>query len=238
MTMASPILAAVDPGFFIWIIVGIFWFIGQIAEGKKKKEKKRKRREAKKGQASEERYSPAPGNPLDPVSPQDELREFLEQLGAPVQEQLEEPVPEVIETERPMILFDDQPEYTPVEFDEPVAVPTAEPVIVDSYAVKEIKEIEEVSEGNVYATLAEIGSEGELSSCTLSSIRNSSLLVSVRNMQMPMLKMPNIHQTHNTKKHLHAPNLKTKADLKDSIIGQLLLGPPKAMERPEQEVFH
>ena len=175
---------------------------------------------------------------MEPVSPQDELKKFLEQFSQPIEEKVETFTQPVQAPERPIIQFDEEPEYTPVEFDVPLATPASQAVEVDSYAIEDINEIEEIDEEHTYKTRAEIGSEAETSSCTLSSIRNKSLLVSVKNMQMPMLKMPNIHQTHNAKKSLHAPNLKSKAALKDSIIGQLILGAPKAMERPEQEVFH
>lgn len=214
-----PLFARIDPEIVVWGIVFIFWVIAQIIA---------KVKEFQTGESGN-RGRPVARDAAGEPAVEDELREFLESLTGYAEEEEEDheewhPKPKVqidpAPAPEPVIHFDPTPPPPP-----PVVQTDSESTEDDaSYAYKggdfeAIKEIEDIVE------TVHLGHE--------SAVTGSSLIKmdTIKMMTVPIPVMRTAHQEHQVK----PPKFKNRKAFQDAIISQVVLGPCKAIETPQQQ---
>ncbi len=223
--------------FLVYLAIAVIWVIGQIVQNK---EAKRKAEEFKRKREEKARTSPPPPARTPPSSKtlEAELQEFLGRISG-------EQTP-VAPSPEPVILFDPpKPAAKPViVFDKPKPaapppLPKASPppVAMPTHMQRQAAQIRDMDTEDVYKTVEELKDIGEMdmdqaagsiSNTALASVRTLMVDMSRTNVPLPRLPMRNNRSvlTQTTK-----PRLSNREVLRRTLVGNLLLGTPKALQK-------
>jgi hypothetical protein len=231
MYLSLP-LAAFDPTMIIWLIIGFFWVVANVVKAAKQNEQKAKRKrdqqrhqghgQHQKTQQQQPRPPEVVNRPKpkrsafdDPVA---ELRAFIESLEgtqSPPPPPAPEPEPEVVNWE------------IPATAPEPPPIPTTgEEVTFRPYA--EIEDIQDIQSLEEY--------DFEEKNRQHHSLQSNNLLVDLSGMKIPMITIPtqSITTTHR-RTRVSRPAMRHMNDVRNVLVGRLILGPPKALQQPGHE---
>ena len=219
--------------FLIYLILGIFWLVGNIAQQKKAKARaedlKRRKEEREREEARTGKKSPKP-HPLER-----DLETLLgrmsgESVQAPQEESSPPPLPPPSskpKEERIKEAFEVDM-GPPLQYEQPVATPKKLPKtniggmdLADSY--KEMKDIEDALEMS-YEQM-----EGELSSQTLDTVRQ--VMVDLSPTMIDFARMP-VQRMRTVDATTKPPALKNRKAFKKAVLGGVILGPPVALQDP------
>jgi len=203
-------LARIDPELIVWLIVVFFWVVAQVIDKIKQATGKEEKRPP--------RRSAPPTDAAGQPSMEDDLRDFLESLTGYAEEEEEvheewHPKPQA-EPEPATVVRLDPPPPPPPPLPEPVLVQAKPNADTDFKAIKEIEDIKET-----------------IHLSHQSAVTQSSLL-HMQTIKLATVPMPAFH----TQAHDHPskpPKFKNRKAFKDAVMAQVVLGPCKALERPE-----
>ena len=238
------ILAEGTLTFLIYLFIAIIWVVGKILQ---QKEAQKKVEELKRRREEREREAQRTGQPVSPEPEQrpkpkrntleEELQEFLGKMaGLPPEPEPESPPPPPPKPRvRETVQFDGPPPPPPrpkpqtrqnlANAIEKAELPKGGKSVEDVYAkIADIKEIEELE------LAIEDGKIVDQSS--LLNVRTLMVDMSKSNVQMQRIKIQNIRpvRTKTSK-----PNMGNRANIKQAIVGGILLSQPKALR---EDPFH
>jgi hypothetical protein len=212
--------------FLVYLAIAVVWGIGQFVQ---QKEAKRKAEEFKRKREEQARTSPPPP-PRAAPSPKTleaELQEFLGRIAGESTPVAPPPPP------KPVIVFD-PPKPAPPPLPKAVLPPAAIP----SHMQRQADQISDLNTEDVYKTVDELrdieemdmdlSAVGSISNTALATVRTLMVDMSLTNVPMPRLPMRNNRAvlTKTTK-----PKLSDRHVLKRTLVGNLLLGSPKALQK-------
>lgn len=240
--MQMPILAQSGLSFLIYLIVGIFWLVGNLMQQKEAKRKAAELRKRREEREAEERRTGKKSTPVEPDPLERQLETFLGRLaGEPVKDSpsTPPPLPRKVDqkTAREPIRFDPQPPVSTTprpRKTEPPKQTTSSPYkqvkrlaaigelkYQDSY--KEIGEMKEAAELDPSRLTGSIQSEAQ----ALNNVHSMMIDLSSTTLSMPILRMESM-RTVRTK--TSRPNLKKDKNFKRAVAASVILEPPKALQ--------
>jgi len=222
-------LAQASLTFIIYLVLGVLWLLGNIAQQKKAKrrvEEMRRKREEREQEEARTGKKPSKPHPLE-----QDLETFLGRLsGQPVAPQkpatTPPPLPASSRSSDSGIQFDQEPPPVPAS---PIAEPKKVPKtnigsldLADSY--KEIEDIQDALEVS-YEQL-----EGELSDQTLDTVRQ--VMVDLSPTMIDFARLP-VQRMRTVEGNTTPPPLKNRKALKKALLAEAILGPPVALQDPQ-----
>lgn len=218
-------LAQSGLSFLIYLIVGIFWLVGNILQqkqAKQKAEEMKRRREEREREEARTGKKPSKAHPLER-----DLETLLGNLsGEPPAPKPVSPPPVPRRRPEPAIQFDTAPP--------PPVTPIAEPPktrsnigkmdLADSFEeIEDLKDAVEIS----YEQL-----EGEVRAQALDTVRQVMVDLSPTMIDLPRLPVPSM-RTVSTRST--PPDLRKRSAFKKAIMAGALLGPPAALKDPQSD---
>jgi hypothetical protein len=215
MTTFTPMLARTEgPGdLIILVVMGVIWLFSVIADRIRK------------------RNNPAPTKPAEPTPRPAEKNDDLEELQRQLRRMLGGPETEDDPPARP------QPPAAPparrpqpavIRFDTPAAPPPPPlPMRGSTTSAREVSEVD------AFAAVAEIvdieEAMREPSSRSASVINPNQFLVNLSKLKLPLMRTP-VMTMASVKSVVTPPAVQDPAILRQTMIGSILLGPPKGMD--------
>lgn len=213
MPFPSPILAKLPGELWIYLFFGVLWVIGVISERIKKNNQRQTRPDPNAGRA------PAPAEPEEQTDPDlKELeRRFREMIGMDSEPATAEAEPPPLPRAQPARAA--QAEAGRITFDpqtEP-ARPSRAVIVEPSDAFAQIEDIQDI---------AEIMDQTEGDTSRFKP--GVSTLVNLSKIKIPLIRMPVLSQAGSRSQTPHR-NLHDRAILRDSLVANVILGPPKGL---------
>ena len=215
--------------FLIYLIVGVFWLIGNIAQQKKAKAKAQEMRQRREEREREERRT---GKKTTPHPLESDLEAFLGRLAGEQYQPKPQTRPQAKSTPTrppplpktrttPEIQFDQAPPPpapTPVPS---TAFPAASNEMDTAFSeIEDMKDAVEISYDNIEETLQET---------TLQTVKQMRVDLSSMMVELPRLPVQRMRSVHT---HTTPPDLKSKESFKKAILSGIILGPPAALQDP------
>ncbi len=244
--MYTPLLAQSGLTYLIYLIVGIFWVVGNLLQQKEAKRKAAELRKHREEREAEELRTgkKAPKNEPDPL--ERPLETFLGRLAGEPTKDAQSTPPPLLEkpaqspppkSAREPIRFDPQP--TPsstTKRPNPVPVTAAPPSPYKR--VKRLAAIEEVKYKDSYKEIAEMKEAAELDPArltgaiqseaqALNNVRSMMVDLSPTTLSVPTLRIESM-RTVRTK--TSRPNFKKATNFKRALAASVILEPPKALQ--------
>lgn len=244
--MHMPILAQSGLTYLIYLIVGIFWVVGNLLQQKEAKRKAAELRKHREEREAEELRTgkKAPKNEPDPL--ERPLEAFLGRLaGEPTKDSQSTPPPL---PQKPAQPPPPKPAREPIRFDSkptpssttkrpnPVPVTAAPPSPYKK--VKRLAAIEEVKYKDSYKEIGEMKEAAELDPArltgaiqseaqALNNVRSMMVDLSPTTLSVPTLRIESM-RTVRTK--TSRPNFKKATNFKRALAASVILEPPKALQ--------
>ncbi len=225
--------------FLIYLVIGVFWLIGQVAQTKKAKKKaeemKRRRLEREERERRTGKKEPA----TKQTTIEAQLEDFLGRLaGEPAPTPAPPPPPPPPPQQRtivrknaakppppPAIQFDQAPppalDSTPEPPKEMVSKSKIKELTFEQDAIKDIAELKEAEE-----IIGDLMSQ-EVKHEALRSVGSMKVDLSDITMPMPTIPMQSIRPVPTKTAH---PDLKNRAQFRKALITSIILEPPKALQ--------
>jgi len=216
--------------FLIYLILGVFWLVGNIAQQKKAKKKAEELRRRKEEREREEELTGK--KPKRPHPLEQDLETFLGRLSGNIWEE-EEPT-----ASPPPLPGQKSIQETEIQFDQPPPPPAPPPIaasvpqpktnigameLADSY--EEIKDIEDALEIS-YEQI-----EGELSSQTLDTVRQ--VMVDLSPTMIEFARLP-VQRMRTVDANTTPPALKNRKAFKKAVLAGVILEAPIALQDPQK----
>lgn len=229
-------LAQSGLSFLIYLIVGIFWLVGNLMQQKQAKQKAEEIKRRRQEREEEERRTGKKAEPAKQNTIESELEAFLGRLGG---EEPAPPPPRKTVTYRPVQTED-------IQFDGPAPAftpppPPARKAVPPPRAAKD-STIGELNMEASFKQISEMKEVKELISGDLNQLLEQEALTSVRSMMVdlssstisvPTIPMPSIRTVHTKTNHL---NLQKKKTFKKALVASFILETPKALQaNPHRE---
>ncbi|MEX2606289.1 MAG: hypothetical protein WD708_03005 [Kiritimatiellia bacterium] len=242
--MQTPLIAQSGLTYLIYLIVGIFWVVGNLMQQKEAKRKAAELRKRREEREEEERRTGKKSTPKERDPLERQLETFLGRLaGEPVKKSEPEPPPLPRKPQPEPIRFDSQPPPPPRP--QPRKTKAATPPAPSAYSkVKELSEIQELKYKDSYKEIGEMKEAAELDPARLSgaiqsevqdlnNVKAMMIDLSSTTFSMPILRIASMRTVRT---QTSRPDLRKNKNFKRAVAAAVILEPPKALrENPFKE---
>ena len=233
MILTPPIFLAASEGvgldLVVWLIAGAVWLFGQIATARKNKEKKARQSRAESSTSST--LQSGGGN----APPPDELAEIFKRLGADIPATPPPPPPVSVPPQRhtKKTPHKNARRKTAVEHIQPALAQRLAQVRKAAEEAAQLAETERIaSQSIVQGVQSQSGESRALDTATqhTGTILPSLYAMSCRMAPLPSIPMPGLDRTHHVNIPMRA-KLHARREVRDALIAQTFLQPPKSFAR-------
>ncbi len=220
MTSLFPLAETSGLSFLVYLIVGVFWLVGNLIQQKQAKQKALEMKKKREEREAEEKRT---GKKVQPAKPkiESELEAFLGRLSG---EGANPPKPAPPIQRRKPIVDDIQFDTTPPPPPPIPAKPLKTSNLGDLDMEATFKQISDIKEA---VELVNGGIDQKLQQDALKNVRSMMIDLSSSSISVPRVPLQNIRAIRTKTPQ---PNLKTRAAFKQALVASVILQPPKALQ--------
>jgi len=225
-------LAQSGLSFLIYLIIGVFWLIGQVAQQKKAKQRAEEMKKRRLEREERERRTGKKEPATKQTTIEAQLEDFLGRLAGEPAPPPPPPPPPPPQQKRIVRKNAAPPKPPPIQFDQappPALDETPDPPkeMVSRSRIKELDSIKDIADLKEAEEII-----GDLMSQDVKheALRNvASMMIDLSDITMPMptIRMQNIRPVPTRTSH---PDLKNRDQFRKALVSSFLLEPPKALQ--------